>query len=313
MSTPHLHLRTLFVFNDEGRIVSTREPGATPGPLFGFIRSATSCAWAIRADVPNDLADELARLAREEPPASNLRDAPVHAPRYIALLAGRIGPVGVTKTRQSDGPAFEFPRSLASLSDIAVVEHEALLQNNFKGWVPGEIAAGRAPVMAIIEDGQPVSIYFCARLSDAATEAGLETAEAYRGRGYGPRVTAAWAMAIRASGRIPLYSTSWTNNASLAVARKVGLAAYASAWVFPTDVFSRRRSAVSWAGLGGVSREQAQRRRNQQSVRPSPHGHVADNSGVSHHGPGAARSGGRCKAGRGRRRNRRCARNRRHR
>jgi hypothetical protein len=35
---------------------------------------------------------------------------------------------------------------------------------------------------------------------------------------------------MRASGRIPLYSTSWTNTASLAVARKLGLVAYANTW-----------------------------------------------------------------------------------
>jgi hypothetical protein len=43
-------------------------------------------------------------------------------------------------------------------------------------------------------------------------------------------VTAAWAAAIRASGRIPLYSTSWSNTGSLAVARKLGLSVYASDW-----------------------------------------------------------------------------------
>ncbi|MXZ22396.1 MAG: GNAT family N-acetyltransferase, partial [Caldilineaceae bacterium SB0665_bin_25] len=31
-------------------------------------------------------------------------------------------------------------------------------------------------------------------------------------------------------GRVPLYSTSWENGASLAVARKLGLVAYASGW-----------------------------------------------------------------------------------
>ncbi len=58
----------------------------------------------------------------------------------------------------------------------------------------------------------------------------METAADYRGRGYAATVTAAWALAIRASGRIPLYSTSWDNTASLAVARKLGLIAYASDW-----------------------------------------------------------------------------------
>ena len=76
--------------------------------------------------------------------------------------------------------------------------------------------------------GYPVSICFCARRSGEAAEAGLDTAEGYRGRGYGPRVTALWATAIRRSGLVPLYSTSWSNQASLAVARKLGLVAYAS-------------------------------------------------------------------------------------
>ncbi len=101
---------------------------------------------------------------------------------------------------------------------------------NFHGWLPGEIAAGCAPVMGIVVDGHPVSICFCARRSDVAAEAGLDTASAYRGRGYAVRVTAAWALAMRASGRTPLYSTSWANTASLAVARKLALVAYASDW-----------------------------------------------------------------------------------
>jgi hypothetical protein len=31
MMTPGLHLQTLFVLDDHGRIVSTREPGGSPG------------------------------------------------------------------------------------------------------------------------------------------------------------------------------------------------------------------------------------------------------------------------------------------
>lgn len=212
--------------------MSTREPGASRGPLFSLVRSTTSCAWAARADVPTDLASELDRLARVEPPTSDLRDSPVYADRYISLLGGRIASEhkALTKIRQSGGPAFAFPDSLAQSADAVVVEDERLLEHNFRGWVPGEIDAGRSPVLAIVENGYPVSICFCARRSDLAAEAGLDTAEAHRGRGFGPRVTAAWALAIRTSGRIPLYSTSWTNHASLAVARKLSLVAYASSW-----------------------------------------------------------------------------------
>jgi hypothetical protein len=232
MSTPNLHLETAFILNDEGRIVSTREPGPSRGPLFSIVRSATRCDWAVRADVPSDLAGKLDRLAREEPPALDLRDPPVHADRYLSLVGARVesGHEVPAKTRQSDGPAFTFPEALSPSADVMLVEDERLLERNFRGWVAGEIAAGRLPVWAIVEDGHPVSVCFCARRSDRAAEAGLETAEAFRGRGFGPRVTAAWAVAVRATGRVPLYSTAWTNDASLSVARKLGLVAYASTW-----------------------------------------------------------------------------------
>ena len=85
-------------------------------------------------------------------------------------------------------------------------------------------------MVAVVEDGYAVSVCFCARRSDTAAEAGLETVAAFRGRGLGSQVAAAWAWAVLASGRVPLYSTSWENGASLAVARKLGLAAYASGW-----------------------------------------------------------------------------------
>ena len=232
MSTPDLYIRTSFVLDDNGRIISTREPGANREPLIAIAKSQQACAWAVRADIPPALASELDRLARDEVPPLDLQQAPVNSHRYISLLIKRIAPKEATvkKTIESDGPAFEFPETLVQPSDVVVVEDEQLLNRNFTGWVPGEIEAGRAPVMAIVEDGYPVSVCFCARRSETAAEAGVETVEAYRGRGFGARVTAAWALAVRSSGRIPLYSTSWSNKASLAVAQKLNLVTYASSW-----------------------------------------------------------------------------------
>ena len=85
-------------------------------------------------------------------------------------------------------------------------------------------------MLALAEDGYAVSICFCARLAATVAEAGVETAEPFRGRGFAPRVTAAWASAIRKSGRLPLYSTSWANTSSLAVAHKLRLTVCASDW-----------------------------------------------------------------------------------
>jgi hypothetical protein len=215
-----LHLDTLFVLDAAGQIRSTREPLANSGPAFFLSQSAVDCIWAIRTDVPEDVAEELNRLARAEPPISDFRDAPVHGQRYKSLLGGEV----------NSGPAFTFPRAIPQPPDVVLVEDEQLLDRHFTGWISGEISAGRAPVMAVIDNGYPVSVCFCARRSDVAAEAGVETASEFRGRGFGPRVTAAWALAVRASGRIPLYSTDWSNNPSLALTRKLGLAAYALDW-----------------------------------------------------------------------------------
>ena len=219
MNTPQLHLATLYETDATGRLTTTRDPARKPAPMFVLVRGTTTTAWRIRTGIPEALANELTLLARDERPLRDLREPPKHVDRYRAL-----------GTSEYFGPAFDFPDALATPRDIVVVEDERALDVNFRGWVPGEIAAGCAPVMAVVVDGNPVSICFCARRSNVAAEAGVDTAPAYRGRDYAGQVTSAWALAMRASGRTPLYSTSWTNAASLAVARKLRLVAYASTW-----------------------------------------------------------------------------------
>ena len=217
--TPALQLQTLFELNAEGRIVSTREPNPSPGPAFALVRSSIDCAWAIRADVPDELAGELDRLAREEGATSNSRDTPKHAERYLELLGGET----------ECGPVFTFPNAFVEFSGLVAIEDVRLLEGNFHGWVSDEIS-GRSPILAIVEDGKAVSICFCARRSERGAEAGVETMTSFRARGLGTRVTAAWSLAITASGRMPIYSTTWSNGASLGVARKLGLIPCATDW-----------------------------------------------------------------------------------
>ncbi|MGN6106677.1 MAG: GNAT family N-acetyltransferase, partial [Kofleriaceae bacterium] len=193
MSTPELQLATLYETDACGRLTTTREPTKHLAPMFALVRSKTATAWGIRAGVPDALAEELAALARDESPLRDLHDLPKYVGRYREL-----------GTTEYFGPAFEFPDVVAIPSDILLIEDERALNVNFRGWVRGEIAAGRAPVMSTVVDGYPVSVCFCARRSLVAAEAGVDTAPAYRGRGYAALVTAAWALAMRASGRIPL-------------------------------------------------------------------------------------------------------------
>jgi len=224
VATPELHLATAFVPEGEHRITTTREPNPSLSVRFVLARGASSVAWAVRTDVNAAVAIELDELAASEPVhAGNWEAPPVHAARYEELLAMDFAEVDA-------GPLFEFPAELVAPVEIVEVRTERDLATNFHGWVSGEISDGRAPVMAIAEDGAPVSICFCARRSNTAAEAGVDTAERFRRRGYAARVTAAWALALRARRMTPLYSTSWANDASLAVARKLGLVTYGSTW-----------------------------------------------------------------------------------
>ena len=219
VNLPEFHLRNQFVLADDGRITWARGQEPWPGPLFRLMRGKETCAWSVRVDVPENIADEIDGLAREEPPVSNFRDAPVYAERYMSLLGGKL----------DTGPAYSFPEEIVQPAGTIFIEDFESLDHHFSGWKECEIPY-RKPIVAFVEGGYAVSACFSAWRSDAAAEAGLETAAAFRGRGLGQRVAAGWALATRASGRVPLYTTSWSNDASLAVARKLGLVTYASKW-----------------------------------------------------------------------------------
>lgn len=217
-ASPRLQLETLFVTDARRRIVATREPHPSPGPAFIIIRGASACAWAVRADVPEAHAIELNQRAAEETPSAVWDRPLLHAQRYAGLLGGRI----------RSGPAFAFPAQLEETGQAFLVSHETELSRHFSGWVAGEIEAGRAPVLGVFAGGDAVSICFCARRSVAAAEAGIETAAAFRGRGYARLAAVAWARRVQAQGLTPLYSTDWSNHASLAVARKLKLVPFAT-------------------------------------------------------------------------------------
>ncbi len=131
------------------------------------------------------------------------------------------------------GPAFAFPSHLDRFANVVLVRDINLLRRSFGGWTEEELPK-RSPIVAVFEDNKPASICFCARVSEMAAEAGVETAPEFRGYGLAGIATSAWAAEIRESGRTPVYSTSWNIKPSLVVARKLGLVACASYWSIET-------------------------------------------------------------------------------
>jgi RimJ/RimL family protein N-acetyltransferase len=154
----------------------------------------------------------------EEPVGSH---GSADAVRYEEILAST-SPV----TSRWSGPAYRFPSETARSSRCVNVtpQNRAILSTHFSDWLND--VEDCQPFVALVRDGDAVSLCCSVRKSNAADEAGVETALEHRGHGYAVEVVLAWAKAVDATCRIPLYSTSWSNEASRALAKRLGLVCY---------------------------------------------------------------------------------------
>lgn len=219
-----IQVEALFTHDPDGRIRSVNEPGGDTAPRFFFGRSSEGNLWRCRYDLPEHTVRKLEELAADEPVHQDLGVEPRNFRAFLEALRtdGEI-------PSADSGPAYRFPKELSTPPNVTRITRSSL--HLLRRMVPDleEVEWGfeaREPRLAVIEDGVAVSLCFSARLTERAAEAGVETLEEYRGRGHAPAVVAAWAHAISATGRIPLYSTSWENLASQAVVRKLGLVQY---------------------------------------------------------------------------------------
>ncbi len=221
-----IRVDALFTHDPDGRIRRVNEPGGDRAPRFFFGRTRAGVLWRFRHDVPVETARNLEQLAAEEPVRDDLRAEPRSMDAMLAALREDQEIRWV-----ESGPAYRFPDELPVPVNVTRITRSEL--HLLRRMVPDlEEMAGafeaREPRVAVVEDGDAVSLCYSARLTSRAAEAGVETLDGYRGRGYAGAAVAGWAHAIRAMGRIPLYSTSWDNLASQAVARKLGLVQYAT-------------------------------------------------------------------------------------
>ncbi|MDE2670806.1 MAG: GNAT family N-acetyltransferase [Chloroflexota bacterium] len=220
-----LHLSALFVHDERGRIVTRNALDRGPAPRFFLGRTPDGNRWRFRGDLPDDLVSRLEALCREEPPATDLRAPPRHGERYRELLAAH-APIAETWS----GPAYRFPAALPPTTPHVVrltAENAHLLRGGDLEPRLEDIGQSE-PLVALVREDRAVSVCGSVRITPEAHEAGVETSTGARGSGFAVAVVAAWARAVRQLGAEPLYSTSWDNAASQAVARKLGLIPYAS-------------------------------------------------------------------------------------
>lgn len=130
--------------------------------------------------------------------------------------------------REHRGPAYVLPGDLPSGLRAMPVTDPAVLHPELAPWGP-ELEL-RGPCFGVMDGGLAVSICCCARTTEEAAEAGVETATAFRGRGMAAEAVSAWAAAVTASGRVAFYSTSRENLASQAVAKNLGAREFGEDW-----------------------------------------------------------------------------------
>jgi GNAT superfamily N-acetyltransferase len=223
-----IHVSALYRHGERNRLLAVNEPGDPrpddPLPPRLYLgRTREGLIWRFRHDLPESLVAELEALLAAEPVAADFSRPPQCLAALQATLM-RHGPL----TGTWSGPAWHFP------DEIFVPEHEVIpvttANDHLVRLLSPVLAADdlpwRQPCLALLDHGRLASLCFSARNTPIAAEAGVDTREEFRGRGYAPAVVAAWARAVRREGRIPLYSTSWDNLASRSVARKLGLVLY---------------------------------------------------------------------------------------
>jgi RimJ/RimL family protein N-acetyltransferase len=211
-----MHADALYVHAENNRLVRVNEPDPEdPAPRFFLFRTTSGNIWRTRYDLPPTLAAKLDTLAASEPVISNplgLREPPYHLAEYTELL-NQDAPISGTYA----GPAYYLPELDPPHVAVTITpENLSLLEAHYP--YTKKMYRELAPVVALVVDGLAVAVCSSVRTTAEVAEAGVHTVGAYRGRGYAVEVVRGWAAAVRATGRLPLYSTWWENKASQAVA-----------------------------------------------------------------------------------------------
>lgn len=209
-----IQAEVLYVLDQTGRITAINEYVNQPAPRFFLGQTNTGRIIRFRNDVPNNLVHEILQIMDRYDPTDQLASV-------INVLEKdkRISGFWI-------GPAYVFNEIVTDYIDPILVteDNKFCLEHGFSSLL-SELKF-REPCYMMTENNMAVSVCFSARNSDKAAEAGVETLEDYRGKGYAIRVASSWAQVIRKSQRIPLYSTSWNNYSSQSVAKRLQLHLY---------------------------------------------------------------------------------------
>lgn len=216
-----MHVEALFTHDARGRLVRVNEFNGKPASRFFIGRTSMGNVVRVRHDLDDAIARELESIAAAEQWSEALLEPPYGSTPYEAVLAA-VAPI----VHIESGPAFRVAQDLVRKPNAIRItaENRDLLKPLHPSWF--DDVDHCQPFVGLVHEGVVVSVCASVRITDRAHEAGVDTHPDFRGRGFAPHAVAAWARAVREAGRLPLYSTSWKNTASQAVAAKLGLVRY---------------------------------------------------------------------------------------
>jgi RimJ/RimL family protein N-acetyltransferase len=229
-------IETLWVSDERGRLLSTREPNGVPAPDLVLAVAADGRCLALGAEVPDAVAQELEKALGGRAASHDAAEQPSGLARCRQLLQDAVGSVEL-----SSGPSYVVPPGTAFQSTATVTRSDSPHASMLHGRTPADAnwsangwrmllegALGPWAVASIEE--KIVSICHCARLADKGAEAGVWTDPDFRGQGHAAAVVAAWASLLAPTGRHAFYSTSESNLSSQRVAARLKLRLIGRIW-----------------------------------------------------------------------------------
>lgn len=224
------HVETGFVLTSQGRFAHEAAPDQSRGPRFRIGGCPEGNVALVRDDVSDEIAAELLRLARDEPPLCDAEALPVHLTAYLSLLS-----VGSAQAVYNLGLNWVFPTARVVDSPLPLIqsgtpEAELLLERIPEAMDPSLTDVGFRcrddlwpPWVIALDAGRIVSIAETVRRGPAGAEVGVDTAVGHRGRGIGAAVTAAWANHVGLRSLALFYGTSRTNMSSRRLVERLRL------------------------------------------------------------------------------------------
>ncbi|CAH1198971.1 hypothetical protein PAECIP111893_01194 [Paenibacillus plantiphilus] len=238
----NIQAEVLYIHDSRGRITSINEHSRHPAPRLFWGQTRQGSVLRFRSDVPDAIVDRIVHTSSNGGASSQMASIMDALQRHESIRSMWLGPAYVFAASAAEAAvaardgvvcagSSQPPESHACNGAVKVTDdNRAYLKDSFKElWTD---VLHREPCYMMIEDEKAVSVCFSARATSQAAEAGVETLEGYRGKGHAIAVATAWSEAVRQSGRIPLYSTSWDNYDSQSLAERLKVTQYGTDFSF---------------------------------------------------------------------------------